>query len=444
MPAKRPRVPKLSHHKASGQALVRIEGRCVYLGKFGTADAEERYKRTIAEWLTSGCHAAPEPKNGGDHQLSVAELILAYWRHAAARYVDRDGKPKKEQFHIKAAMRPVRQLYGSMLAAAFGPRKLITLQRAYVEIGYCRTMVNDYVRRVRRMFKWATANEMIPPSVLHGLQAVDGLRAGESGASEPRDVKPVPQKFIDAVLPHVGRQVAAMIKLQLLCGSRPAEITMLRACDIDMSGTLWEYRPPRHKTVRFGKDRVIYFGPKAQAIIREFLTPDLHVYLFSPADADRERREQLHADRKTKVTPSELRRRRRRKQKPRRKPGDHYTTDSYRRAIWRACDVADIEARGAAPPFVCKRCGKSYNQFGFLRLHAEQQHGETLTLELEGERIVPRWSPNQLRHAFASAMRKEYGIETARVLLGHANVSTTEIYAERDARLAASVIGKVG
>jgi integrase len=45
---------------------------------------------------------------------------------------------------------------------------------------------------------------------------------------------------------------------------------------------------------------------------------------------------------------------------------------------------------------------------------------------------VPRWNPNQLRHARATLLRKLKGIEAARVQLGHAAVKTTEIYAERD------------
>jgi len=216
MPRKQPRIPKLSLHKASGQALVRINGRSIYLGRFGTPEAEERYNRIIAEWLTSGCRIPSTRGGNGDSQLSFAELILAYWRYRSTRYVDSTGNLKKELFHIKAAMRPVRRLYGSTSAAEFGPRKLITLQREYVESGYCRTMVNDYIRRVRRMFKWAMANEIVPAGVLHGLAAVDGLRAGESKAPEPRDVKLVPQMFVDAVIPHVGRQVSAMIRLQLL------------------------------------------------------------------------------------------------------------------------------------------------------------------------------------------------------------------------------------
>ena len=49
---------------------------------------------------------------------------------------------------------------------------------------------------------------------------------------------------------------------------------------------------------------------------------------------------------------------------------------------------------------------------------------------------VPHWTPNQLRHAAATRIRRECGIEVARTLLGHTDISTTEIYAERDAAAA--------
>lgn len=439
MPARNSSVPKLRQHKASGQAAVVLNGHWRYLGKFGTAEAQREYNLLIATWHGNGrsLHAEAE--------LTVSELILQYWRYASARYVEQTGRPKKELSAIKTAMRPVKRLFGAASVAEFGPRALLVIQQEYVRAGYCRTIVNDQVRRVRRMFKWATANELIDPSVFHGLQAVDGLRAGESSAPEPRDVKPVPQEYIDAILPYVSRQVRTMIRLQLLCGARPAEIAMVRAADIDMTGVVWEYRPPRHKTMKFGKSRLIFLGPKAQVIVREFLKPDTGAYLFSPIDADRERRELLQMARKTEPTPSRRRRRvQSKKAEPRRQPGQHYTTNSFRQAIWRACDTADAKARGGGPPFICKQCGRVYRSVGFLKRHTAKQHGESVTGQLDGERTIPRWSPNQLRHNFATRMRKEFGIEVARVLLGHSSLSTTEVYSERDAVLAASVIHRVG
>ena len=60
------------------------------------------------------------------------------------------------------------------------------------------------------------------------------------------------------------------------------------------------------------------------------------------------------------------------------------------------------------------------------------------------ERLVPRWSPNQLRHAVATAVRKQFGLEAVQVVLGHATADVTQIYAERDYKLAARVMQKIG
>ena len=46
------------------------------------------------------------------------------------------------------------------------------------------------------------------------------------------------------------------------------------------------------------------------------------------------------------------------------------------------------------------------------------------------ERIVPRWRPNQLRHAAATKIRQQFGLEASQVLLGHARVNITETYAD--------------
>ena len=80
---------------------------------------------------------------------------------------------------------------------------------------------------------------------------------------------------------------------------RPGEVCIVRACDIETDGDVWEYRPHEHKTEHHDIERVVDLGEQAQAIIREFLKPDTEAYLFSPADAEADRRIRLHADRKT-------------------------------------------------------------------------------------------------------------------------------------------------
>ena len=59
-------------------------------------------------------------------------------------------------------------------------------------------------------------------------------------------------------------------------------------------------------------------------------------------------------------------------------------------------------------------------------------------------RRAHRWNPNQLRHSYATKVRNEHGLEAAQVLLGHARADVTQIYAERNERLAAAVAARSG
>jgi integrase len=87
-----------------------------------------------------------------------------------------------------------------------------------------------------------------------------------------------------------------------------------------------------------------------------------------------------------------------RKARPRKKPGQRYTSASYCYAIHKAC----------------RKTG------------------------------VPCWGPNRLRHNAATFLRKQYGIEAARVILGHSSATITEVYAEMDRAKAAAIMAEVG
>ena len=52
--------------------------------------------------------------------------------------------------------------------------------------------------------------------------------------------------------------------------------------------------------------------------------------------------------------------------------------------------------------------------------------------------------PHQLRRNAATELRKEFGIEAARIILGHHSTAVTEIYAEKDEQEAVEAIMKVG
>jgi integrase len=322
----------------------------------------------------------------------VAELLAGYLRHAKAYY-----RQSEALVRIRYAIRPLRELYGRTRATEFGPLRLKTVRQRMVNAGWCRKQVNSQVGQIKRAFRWAVSEELIPPSILHGLESVEGLRRGHTEARETEPVRPVPDAVVDKTLKHLPSIVADMVRLQRLTGARPSELCMMRPADIDRTGEVWIYSPVEHKTAHLGRRRTICIGPKAQNILRPYLLRPSESYCFSPQESERKRRVKLHEDRKTPMSCGN-RPGTNRKAKPKRTPGEHYDRDAYRRAIHRACVIAEVE----------------------------------------------QWSPHRLRHSAATEIRKRYGLEAAAVVLGHARADVTQIYAERDQDLAKRIIAEVG
>ena len=76
----RRRDPKYRHHKARNLAVVRIEGKDYYLGRFGTEESKLEYHRRLADWRAA--LLVPTNTNGNaeksdiqtETDLSVAEF----------------------------------------------------------------------------------------------------------------------------------------------------------------------------------------------------------------------------------------------------------------------------------------------------------------------------------------------------------------------------------
>src|SRR5207247_11449664 len=124
-----------------------------------------------------------------------------------------------------------------------------------------------------------------------------GRRNGKAAARETESVRPGPEEWVERTLDHLSRQVEGLIRLQLASGMRPGEAVIMRGCDLDTTGAVWTYKPERHKTQHHGHERVIYLGPQAKVVVEQFLKPEMTAYVFSPTDAERERRAALHARR---------------------------------------------------------------------------------------------------------------------------------------------------
>lgn len=427
--SRRTKDPSYRRHKQSGQAIVSLSDgtggrRDVLLGRYGTPESRDEYNRILSEWKAAGRRppaavAAPD--------LTLNEVMVAYARFMETYYV-KDAKPTSEQDTIRQALRFLKRLYGHTSAKDFGPLALkavraemvshpitrtvkkrdpetgeVTQEVKLLRTGLARRFINNQIERIRRMFAWAVEEELIPVTIYQALATVRGLRKGQ--AREKPRVKPVPEAYVAAVLPRVSAAVRTMIEVQRLSGSRPQDVVRMRAIDIDMTGPVWEYRPPGYKTEHHNDEddpdraRVIFLGPRAQALLRPFLTLNVSDYLFSPKRSEKQRSSQRRQQRQTPLWPSHLQHQQRKKtRRPRPRLRDHYDVASYRRAIRRACLKAN----------------------------------------------VPVWAPNQLRHSRGTEVRKRFGLEASQAVLGHANLGTTQVYAEVDRETARRVIGEIG
>jgi integrase len=387
MPRLTKKLPTYRLHKASGQALVCLDGRRIYLGPHGSPASRAEYDRFVGEWLAHQRRLPDRPA------LSVNELMLAFWRYAESHYT-RDGRPTRHLENLRDALRPVRRLYGHTEAAGFDAAALKAVRRAMVDAGLCRNTVNGRVGKVRSMFKWAVAEKLVPAEVLTELCAVKALDYGRDGVRETGPVSPVPDEHVRAVLPHLPAPVRAMVELQALTGMRPGEVVPMRSGEVDRSGAVWLYRPRRHKTMHKGVNRVVPIGLKAQEILSPWLKDDPDAFVFPPAAAVTARDEKKAARRAGARGPK----RRGKKAHPKRPPGPHYSRSAYRQAVARACRKAG----------------------------------------------VPVWGPNRLRHALATKVARRFDLRAAQSVLGHKSVRTTETYVKPDPDRASDVMREDG
>jgi integrase len=307
-----PHIPSYRLHKSTGQAVVTLDGRDHYLGRHNTAESRREYDRLIAAWIAGGRSLPPEHAP----DLTVAELLAAYWSHVE---VARLPNPHR----IKSAIGPAAHLYGHTAAALFNGPALKACRELLVEGGHCRKHVNQLTDTLRRAFAWAVGEDLVGPDVLAKLQAVEGLRAGRTAAPESEPVRPADLAHVRAAQAHVLPAVRDLVELQLLTGARPGELVVVRPADVDTSGDVWVYRPADHKTAHRGKSRTIWFGPKAQAVLRPWLDRPADSWCFDSTEAEMSRR--LALGQRTQAAP------------PR-----PYTVTGYGRAVRRGCDRAGV------------------------------------------------------------------------------------------------------
>lgn len=291
----------------------------------------------------------------------------------AAGFLDRclaEVSPKQYD-RARTALAPLLALYGHTAAADFGPLGLETVRARFVQAGRCRRQCNQLAGVVRQAFRWAASRELCGPEVHARLATLAPLRAGRTAARETEPVAAAPLEHVEATLPHLPAVVADMVRLQLLSGMRPGEVCLVRPGDVVRP---WKsFGGVAVWLFELGRQhKTAWRGKRRDVVLGPKAQAVLTPYLDRDADA-------------YCFSPREVIQAMRSVGEPRsRAPGLRYRTGAYDRAVLRACDKAG----------------------------------------------VPRWSPNQLRHAAGTRVEADHGREDARCFLGHSSPSTTAIYAE--------------
>lgn len=381
MPRQRVWPPKVHHHKPSGQDRITlwVGGRRVFvaLGPHDSEEARREYLRVVAEHE----HGKRPPVTA--ESLTVGELVAAYRPHSEATL------DSGELWHTKRALKPLLALYADYPVADFGQAELRVVRGEMVKDKLVGRYINRLVSRIRRLWKWAVGERLVPPDLHHGLTLLEPLRSSTKGVRWHRPVGEVPRATVEKTLPFLQPVPAAMVRLQTLTGMRPGEVCRLRPGDIDREGIdvdgvkVWVYTPGSHKKEYEGKLRLIPLGPQAQAVLAPYLDRPADAYCFSPKESVEAYMRQMGR----KINHA-----------ARRKPGEKYTPSSYEHAVKKAC----------------KRAG------------------------------VQPWHPHQLRHQTATLVQGKMSLDEARALLGHQHADITRVYAHGDLIIAARVVARLG
>ena len=165
--------PAYLHHKATGQARCRINGKDHYLGSYGSPQSREKYAELIDEWFA---------RNGDTsrHDLTIDDLAILFLKFAANYYRREDGESTGEAKNVRDSLRPLIRQFGETRIREFGPIKLKSVRDEMVKAGLCRTNFNSRINRIRRVFKWGVENEYVPAPIFQGGCRSKGTRKNNS------------------------------------------------------------------------------------------------------------------------------------------------------------------------------------------------------------------------------------------------------------------------
>ncbi|HUQ72558.1 MAG TPA: tyrosine-type recombinase/integrase [Planctomycetaceae bacterium] len=277
----RPRnsLPSLLTDPRRNRAYCRVGGKFITLGPAGSAEAQAAYGRLIAQLAqnpaeTPNSRAVRSGATRGATAVTVNHVCRKFIDVAIPRYVTGTGELSAEERCFRSVLKLLRITFGETPAGEFGPLKARVIRDAMVAKGWSRKFTNKQMVRLRQVFKLAVSYELIPASVLEALRSLPALRPGDIDRPDPPARRAVPLEDVEAVKGRLRQANRDLVDLLTFTSARPSELLGLTTGAIDQSGTVWHARIVQHKNAHRGHERTLYFGPKAQLILRRYLKPD--------------------------------------------------------------------------------------------------------------------------------------------------------------------------
>ncbi len=289
-------------------------------------------------------------------RITVDQAIGKFLSWADTYYRRPDGASTRERDNCELALRILRQYLREEPLDNIAYTSLLDIRDGMETSGLNRTTINQRIGIWKRFITWALDNRLCSASTKSEWLAMGSLKRNRTKAPEGKPVMPVTHLTVKKTIPYLTKQVQVMVQIQELCGARPGEICSMRPYDIERRGRIWIYRPAFHKTEHKGNTRIVVMGPRAVAILADFLGESIN----------------WQSEKNIFVSPEIL--------------------------------VKKLKANEPCPT-------RSYTRS--IELAVKNAKKDGIPLE--------HWSPNQLRHACGTRIRRKFGVEAARSVLGHSN-----------------------
>lgn len=246
----RKQFPSICRHKASGQAVVYLDGSTIYLGPWGSQESVEAYGKILAGERPG----EPAPS------YTFGDALGRYVTHLKASMPATSGEPRA----IEASLSDIRAQLSDTPLMDLTPARLIEWRDAMVSRGLSISTINKRTNYLLSFVRWSSVMGFVPVQVWSALKTVERLKPGRSAAKPAKAVDQVAWETVEKTLPFLSARMRDVILVLAFTGARLGEILSMTPGRIDAEGV---YRPVVHKTSARGHKRAIPLGPRAREIV---------------------------------------------------------------------------------------------------------------------------------------------------------------------------------